>query len=320
MKKRQQGFSLIELMISLAISLLLIGMILSVFINSLESQKLRNAIGAIQENSRFASHFFSRDFRSLGFWGCLEGGETSVNILGNAGGAIRDQLSTTQGSLLGIDAVAGDSIEFVTLLDQSIRLTTNMSSTADNVEFDDSHLNLAVGDELLIGDCQRADLFTISKITGDVFEHKQTTNANGNTASHLSYPYKEHALVYPLVKVRYYLADSNGSRTLFRHEESSSGSNLPLVSDVEDMQILYGLANSDDELIGYMPESAIAEADFQNVISVRISLLLSSSSNVLPASVAYTFNGITTPADPTGEDRKMRRVFSETYTLRNRIN
>ncbi|NQZ31139.1 MAG: PilW family protein [Oceanospirillaceae bacterium] len=309
MRNKESGFSLIELMIAMTLSLVLIAMILSVFINSINNQQIRNAIGSLQENSRFASHFFSRDFRSLGFWGCLEGGEAEVNVVSKAGGAIGDQLNTLQGSLLATDGVS-DTIEILTILDQSFPLSANMASISSDISITGS--TFEVDDEVLIGDCNRADIFTISKKTGNLFEHKSTKNLSND----LSYPYNENAKTYPIVKITYHIiTDADGSKSLFRKLNNEAGDGIELISDVEDMQVLYGLADADGNLTGYTPESDINAADFSDVISVRISLLLSSA-EVLSEPVGYRFNG--TNVMPT--DKKMRRVFNATYTLRNRIN
>jgi len=318
LRNRQQGFSLIELMISMSISLLLIAMILSVFINSANNHTMRNSLASLQENSRFAAHFFSRDFRSLGFWGCLEGGESNVNVL-SSDAAIADtvskQLKDAQdngflGSLAATDG-ASDKIEILTLLEQSYPLGIDLASVTSPINV--AGTSLAAGDEFLIGDCHRADLIKVSAKNGDNFEHKDTHNSSND----LSHAYNRDALIYPIVKISYQLATGdNGNSALFRKVNNEAGNGTELISDVENMQILYGLADVDGNILGYTPASAIAASDLGNVISVRISLLLSSAQEVLSTSTAYNYNGVN---DVMPADKKMRKVYTATYTLRNRI-
>lgn len=108
----------------------------------------------------------------------------------------------------------------------------------------------------------------------------------------------------------------------------SNGGNLnngvtDIVEGVENMQILYGV-DSDATLDGvanyYVPGTA---ANFPNaaawarVVSVRVSLLLRTlDDNVASQPLAYSFNGTDFP--PPG-DRRIRRVFTSTIALRNRI-
>lgn len=310
--QRQQGFSLIELMIAMSISLVLIAMILSVFISSADNHRMRNTLASLQENSRFAAHFFSRDFRSLGFWGCLEGGESSVNVLSNDS-AVPDTVShqlSNGGSLVASDGVS-DKIEIITLLEQSYPLESDLADLISPINV--ANTSLDIGDEFLIGDCHFADLVKVSAKNGADFEHKATHNSSDE----LSRAYNSDASIYPIVKISYQLATGdNGNSALFRKVNNAAGNGTELISDVEDMQILYGLADVNGNLLGYTPSSAIAPSDLSNVISVRVSLLLSSAQEILSTNSKYSYNGA---VDVVAGDKKMRKVFTATYTLRNRI-
>ncbi len=105
----------------------------------------------------------------------------------------------------------------------------------------------------------------------------------------------------------------------------------PLAEGVENMQIVYGVdTNSDFVPDYYTPAFAtVADAKWAQVVSVRISLLLRTiEDNIASESLPYTFNGITgtDTYDPiTGlvnnpaTDRRIRRVFTTTIALRNRL-
>lgn len=91
-----------------------------------------------------------------------------------------------------------------------------------------------------------------------------------------------------------------------------------LVEGVENMQINYGVdADSDGAPDYYGPAGTVTPTQMGQVVSVRVSLLLSTiDNNVTAAPLAYTYNGATTPVPP---DRRIRRVFNSTFTLRNRL-
>ena len=81
------------------------------------------------------------------------------------------------------------------------------------------------------------------------------------------------------------------------------------------MQILYGEDTDADGVANYYVDSS-SVTDLDAVVSVRVSLLLRSfEDNVTSASQTYSYNNATTPAG----DRRLRRVFTSTVMIRNRI-
>lgn len=103
-----------------------------------------------------------------------------------------------------------------------------------------------------------------------------------------------------------------------------------LIEGVENMQVLYGIdtaADADQTPNYYI--SAPTNAEWLNVTSIRVSLLLRTiDDNITDQPLTYTFNGTTeaNTYDPvTGAlnnpptDRRIRRVFTSTFALRNRL-
>lgn len=72
--RRQQGLSLIELMVSLAIGALLLLGLVQVFSASSQSAQMGTALARVQENGRFALDFMRADVRMAGHMGCTSGG------------------------------------------------------------------------------------------------------------------------------------------------------------------------------------------------------------------------------------------------------
>ncbi|WP_044842034.1 PilW family protein [Thalassomonas viridans] len=71
MLKKQQGFSLIELFISLATGLVLFAGVLSVFVGIRATSSETSTFGELQENGRFAINLLTDDLLRQGFWGEL---------------------------------------------------------------------------------------------------------------------------------------------------------------------------------------------------------------------------------------------------------
>ena len=67
--RRPHGFSLVELMISLLITLILMGGIGQVFLSSKKSFTIQDSLGRQQENGRYAIDTVTADLRRAGYWG-----------------------------------------------------------------------------------------------------------------------------------------------------------------------------------------------------------------------------------------------------------
>lgn len=70
---RQQGLSLVELMIAISLGLFLIWGVTQSFLTSRQSYRLQQGVGRIQENGRLAQEFLGFDIRNAGDYGCGSG-------------------------------------------------------------------------------------------------------------------------------------------------------------------------------------------------------------------------------------------------------
>jgi len=94
-----------------------------------------------------------------------------------------------------------------------------------------------------------------------------------------------------------------------------------LIEGIENIQILYGVDTDSDKTANYYVPADPA-LNWPSVVSVRISLLaVTLDDNLTTQPMPYTFNGITTTTTttPPVTDRKIRRVFTTTIALRNRL-
>ncbi len=122
-------------------------------------------------------------------------------------------------------------------------------------------------------------------------------------------------MVIELQTVTYSIGNgASGLPALFRQE--FNGAAQELVEGVQDMQVLYGIDSDNDQFPNQYVTSNNVGPNFQNVVSIRIMLLLQSIDDfVADDPQTYTFNGATT----TPADRRLRQVFTTTIALRNRI-
>lgn len=85
----QQGFTIVELMIAMVLSLFLLGAITYVVVNSNKNYNTTDSLSRLQENARFAMDIVTRDLRRGGHAGCL-GRFAGINndLLGTAYGKV----------------------------------------------------------------------------------------------------------------------------------------------------------------------------------------------------------------------------------------
>lgn len=69
---RQRGFSLIELMVALLLSLFLVGGVVSVFMANSATSKVQQSLARMLENGRYASQFMSDELRMTGAQYCAQ--------------------------------------------------------------------------------------------------------------------------------------------------------------------------------------------------------------------------------------------------------
>jgi len=68
-KYKEQGFSLLEVMVSLALGLVVIGMVIQLFVNTKQSHAQNERVTESLENGRFALRTLTNDLKAIGFMG-----------------------------------------------------------------------------------------------------------------------------------------------------------------------------------------------------------------------------------------------------------
>jgi type IV pilus assembly protein PilW len=330
--KRQQGLTLIEIMIALTISLLLLAGVIQIFISNKQTYRMQEASARLQESGRFAIHFLTQDFRMAGFFGCgstimeisniadVDGDGNpdeagNVNTGGLEGFEYSDLpivLSDTQ-SLTSDDVVQDtDIIRIKRGSDSGVRLTGNMTADNANIQLDaDTASGLFEADDILfITDCGgTGDVFAANNVSSSgvitTIAHSNSVNIDNK----LSKAYDEDAEVMHMVYTVYYIGtNSAGEPSLYRRSMGNAGvlTAQELVEGVEDMQLLYGEDTDDDETADIYVD-ADSVSDMTNVVSIRVSL-----------TVRSVEDNITSVVTSSG-DKRLRRTFSTTTTLRNRV-
>ena len=124
----------------------------------------------------------------------------------------------------------------------------------------------------------------VNKGTGEIGLDQDKSQQYGNDAT-----------VIELQSVRYSIAaGESGEPALFRAE---FGNAVELVEGIEQMQILYGIDTDDDQYPNRYLSSTDVGADFEDVVSIRLMLLVRSSDDeVTEDNQSYTFNSTASTA------------------------
>ena len=97
-----RGFSMVELMVALVITLILLAGIGQIFMSSKKSYTIQDTLGRMQENGRYAMETLVTDLRRAGYWG----GNADINAIEDytPGGATNGyRIATENGTCAGVD-------------------------------------------------------------------------------------------------------------------------------------------------------------------------------------------------------------------------
>lgn len=331
----EQGFTIVELMVALALGLVITTALVYVFIANNLSYRVQTGLARAQESGRFAVDFLARDIRMAGFNGsCLTRGDIVKNTL-NAG--YPSSIST---SVQGYDAAAG---AWSPALDASIAARSPSTGSdiltlrlaGDGVPLDTPYmpttaaaLHVPAGspfrqyDIAVICDAVGGAIFQITNAnpgTSGSLVHNTGTGSPGNVTKDLDHKYAANAEIFTVSTRSYYVApNARGSTSLWMLAAPCPvGESCPveLVEGVERLQLEYGL-DTDDDLQHSANRFLTAGlvTDWSQVVSVRIGVLVRSADDGLrTTATALSFNGSATTSD-----RRLRKTYSSVVHLRNR--
>lgn len=315
---RQQGMTLIEVMIAMILGMFLLGGVIQIFLSSQQSYQMQERLSRVQENGRFAMEFISRDIRMAGYQGCALPVATnnirprnanpnsrpstlpaglSLAILGGdnvTNNWSADACSGTDQCTVGTDSVSYQYGEVCG------NLTGNMGSNNANIQLGASAVvqcGLQAFDILLIADCVAADIFIATNVSGGAVNRTIAHAANQNLGPMLSQVYGADAQLFRLKSSTFFIrSGAGGGASLWQMDnaKAAGGANpVELVEGISNMQILYGADTDGNNTPNYYVPAGTAGLNMGVVVSIRIK-------------ITSTSGGIS-------------REFSSTIALRNRL-
>lgn len=260
---RAAGFSLVELMTAMLLSMLLIIATVSVFISNKRVYAATEGLGRIQENARIAFELMSRDIREAGgnpcdvrmkvvnvladttSWWATYDSETDTGIFGYDNGGF-------PGSTAGTDAVQIQFFEDTGLLTTAgMAGNTGQLAVSDIDRIADRQILMACGffPSTAAPVTDTAAIFSAGK-AGSAITHAQTSGNASDDFSNASQPtpvvFPTNTLLGSLRAMEWYVADNGrGRNSLYRRTVTYPGTAPELsepeevVDDVTSMQLTY---------------------------------------------------------------------------------
>jgi type IV pilus assembly protein PilW len=340
----------------MAIGLLLMGGILSIFLGSKKSFDFTQEVSNIQQNARFAMDAISNDIRLAGFQGCTNIMASSAVITSNSAPTDNFFLTASRGaevtgsvwtpavpaelsSLSPAPVTNSDVLMLQFASPVTSRMANPMTGISDDITLVSNASGLKNGDLAIISNCLAADLFTVSTVTGTTITH----SASDNISANLSAEYKPGATaavdatrVMKFNYVTYYVGDTgrknkagNPIKSLYLYtmdDINSNASPTEVIEGIENMQLLFGVRASNSN-IRYVTSSD-GSFEPQNVASIQVGLLLHSIESATDTDDSKTYTLLNETIHRVGSpgtgpsyenDKRARMAFSSTIKVRNRI-
>lgn len=337
----QRGFTLVELMVALTLSLLLLAGALSILFSARRTTDENEKIARLQEAGRTVTELMLRDARPAGFLGCSRPitGDEFVNGLNNSNDLLWDFGAAVSGhdagatmevamSALAPDSIADSDILMLRTTRQGqplFRLNAPVIDTAAEIQVDrQAGVTVPAGTPMIISDCEGSAVFVATSFTPDtattaLIGHVAGVGSPANASDNLSRGFVIGAQVMPVQSIIYYVRDSASGTGPALWQVVGSGAPQELIQGIENLQVLYGVDTDGDLLANayWRADEVNAANRWNDVISVSLALLVRSTeeNGTHVDTREYTLFGETLGPF---SDRRQRTVYSTTVVLRNR--
>ena len=353
---RQQGFSLVELMIASAIGLVLMSGLVTVFQGNRQTADLADSMNIIQENARAVMNLIAKDARASGYQGCVSILRDSANItatdaptnkyLNTAATAFAVTASgwtPSPPSTFNIPTGAGAPVPGTHALllqygdSTTTPLTAPMSSPADVIRFNHVAAGIVEDDLMIVANCDSADLLKVSSLIsggGNLgITHLAVDNqgsgalsaAYGNETLTKAVAMKFHSNLYFIGDTGLTNESGDPITALYRQSLPYTDPPVMIVDGVESMRIRFAAEQGNS--IRYF-EPGDAGLNPARIRSIHIGMLFNSRERVASADDDRTYMlagqaiSASSSAAASGlthpADRRYRLAFNNTIKIRNR--
>jgi type IV pilus assembly protein PilW len=315
-RSQQAGFSLIELMVGLAIGVFLIAGTLSVYQESQSAILVSERMARMQESGRYAVSVIEEDIRAVGLWGLLNATEY---VAGRATPA------EPVGILVNSDCQPNWTVNLDTPIEGANDVNAYAASCLSGVNY------IPGSDVLVLRSTNETDLAPGDLVPGGLYIRSDQTHAEIFQGTALPGGFAAGARINALRSTAYFVSSSSDSDpqmpSLRRTVIDDSGA-LPVVATeeviagVEDIQVQYGVdLSGDGSANSYINADAVA--DPSQIVSLRLWLRMRTARSEVgfEDDIVWEYSDqrftATATVDDT-DDAFRRTLVSKTIELRNR--
>jgi type IV pilus assembly protein PilW len=326
---KMRGFNLVELMIAMALSILLLSGIFSIFLSNKQTFELQKGLSSIQQNSRFIIDALNKDVQNAGYIGCYSltdmptkntlnidpppfESDFSESIMGyeGSGSSWSPSASSLPSDVRGVASKEDDIlvIRFSNPND-SLPLVKSMPNSSATIFVKRKLTDTPIKDKdiLLITDCQKSAVFQVTNYTnssGGIQHNTGGSVSPGNKTKLLADAgsFSTDSKIVKLNTVVYFVAPSadknlRGEVVKSLWKKQGKDSPIELVQGVTEFKLRYGEdKNSDGSPNRYAKAGDVS--DFLNVSSVSLNLVVNSVNKV--------------------DNKLMKKKFNSIFKIRNR--
>ncbi len=329
-RDRQRGFTLVELLVALVLSLLLLYGAVQLFMANKLTFKTQQGLGQVVEGGRYALDQLTQAVRGAGYVGCsgseiaapkvLASGTVDTTAIGGCNDIGAYTCSVVPASV-SANASAGTDLLVVRGGGRTgVGFTQAQTAVADKVPVASGYQDFAVGDLALISDCEGADIFRVTGVETDGSTLLLSHGATSNSSSNLSKLYQPDAVVAKVHEYAYYVGDTGrvsatgkAIRALYRRD-LDAGITDELAEGISNLQMTYGIdQDTNRQADRYLAANSVT--NWSRVVSVKISVLADSVENSLNARASYSFAGAA--QTPSAGDLRIYKELSGFASVRN---
>ena len=351
---RCHGFSLVELMVALVITLILLAGIGQIYLSSKKSFTIQDTLGHQQENARYAVEIVAQDLRRVSYWG----GNADIGLISGTetgdvgmGSIVHDNGScdadNTWGRMLdrpiygknntksGYDCIPDDYLKSDILVTRyQAPWEVGSQTTPNYCDSNPPSDYCSDGQPKPPSDCNR--LYMRSSLTasgaalGRIFKGKDACDLPNDMDLNASTPPAPSERVAELVSHAYYVGPSpsdskcpsDGAVVPSLVRESLNKDGKPeaeeVATGVEKFEVLYGIDTDGNKSVeNYVDaDSSDIETDWSNVVAVRYWLLTRANCPETGYTNENTYNLAGVDYKP--NDGYRRQLYTTTVMLRNR--
>ncbi len=358
-RNRQQGMTLVELMIALLLGAFLIGGVLQIFLSTRQTYRTLEGLSRVQENGRFSLELLNKSMRMAGFMGCASLSSITPNVMVDPQPPNPNPFpsSLTLGApvVRGSDNVANNwdasacgaanacvpGTDAVTLYSGGScggYLVGNMATVNANIQINAvNSCDIDPYDVVIVSDCSATDVFIATSASAGAGIQTIAHANNQNLGNNLSKTYGPDAEVLVFNSSTYYIrTGANGRPSLWRLDNGKAvGGNNPveLLEGIENMQVTYGVDTDDDDdgdpgtsapdgpANYYVGGNSVPDIDGDGAVDWYrvVSLRISMLVSSDDNLASQPLSYAYNGATVTPVDRRIRRVFNTTIAIRNRL-